>query len=224
LPTSTHNYRSLFSELDLSFLEDKDFSQSPASGAETVVKNITDKCVVEIECGPNWTVPPVTSIISFIEGAFEAGGNLISFNAVCYVLTRISESVYLFFEKNLKTLLNFYRRVIPRINGITPAGRSEQVEKSLLILRAREAEGTQRQAEMIEETLRVFDLDYSALRTIFVQGDVSTAPVRIEELDEHVQEGLVLFSTEVDWNCHAITRMVDGVREHTFIGAPSWTE
>jgi hypothetical protein len=124
-----HALRVLFLGLGLAFIDDNDFDQSPTRSVEVAVRLIADKRVVDIQRSDDWTSHLVSCLLDFVDKALEKGDNLVSVAAVCYVVNRMTKSVYLLFDNNLAVLVEFCLRVLPRVNDLVPG--SKHVEESL---------------------------------------------------------------------------------------------
>jgi hypothetical protein len=88
-----------------------------------------------------------------VDKTFKRGNNLVSVAAVCYVVKRMTESIYLLFGNNVPVLVEFCLCVLPRVNDLVTG--SKHVEELLSELGASRAADTASQAHMIEE---LFDI------------------------------------------------------------------
>jgi hypothetical protein len=139
----------------------------------------------------------------FIDQASEATGNLVSVTAICDIITRMTESIYLFFDESLPVLRQFYCSVVPRLYDVMTTNTSKQVHNAMALLRVRKMYSTDRQAQVISELLEA--LGVSAVRDN--SQKTTSQPI------------LSLFASEPDWSSQAINLIITNISETMRIDA-----
>jgi hypothetical protein len=127
--------------LDLPFLVNNNFEHITGTGAELAAKLIVDKCVVELDNLPDWTVQEVICTLEFIKKDFEKGGNMITTTAICSIISKMGESLSLFFDENLTAMLGFYLDILPHIRNLELEADPDLLQDLFDRLRERENEG-----------------------------------------------------------------------------------
>lgn len=220
--------RTFFTALDLEFINGDNPTNCTATGDEVVLRTITEKCVDQLDRHSDWSVAPSCFAIEFVEEVFREGVSLISDTAVSNVITRMTESHYLFFDKNLDMLLNLIVRVVPRIQKLVHPGRPAQVGGALQRLRAREPEGSIEQAGNTELVVDAFSSTISehvkrAEREdedlAEAMQDIDIAVVAREDIEREAKLGLALLDQNPHWSCQSVRRIIDGIQKHVTIGA-----